>query len=205
MCHTIAHGDIGQVMEIIKILHFYFWGSSSTNYGNKLLELACNFLYEFPNSLQLALLNNWLVNPTGMLGHWHELDLLQEHHNLLIKTLFNDRNADFDSSFLQEVITLNIHGFSQLRKFMFTFFDFTPASGKHADPDLDADINTLGACHQSEDIFTFHTMCTQSFVASDFFTMGLNKLASGQLDKFKTCMMQNSNSVQPEEPEDTTE
>ncbi|KDQ26195.1 hypothetical protein PLEOSDRAFT_1085428 [Pleurotus ostreatus PC15] len=205
MCHATSHGDIGRVMEIIKILRFYFWGSGSTNYANELLELACNFLYEFPDPLQLALLNNWLINPTGMPGHWHELDLLQEHHNLLIKTLFNDRNADFDSSFLQEVIALNICGFSRLREFVSTFFDFTPASGKHADPDLDADINTLGACHQSEEIFTFHAMRSQSFIAPDFFAIGLNKLASGQLDTFKTRTTQNGNSVQPEGPEDAME
>ncbi|KAF9488430.1 hypothetical protein BDN71DRAFT_1347373, partial [Pleurotus eryngii] len=184
MCHAISHGDIGRVMEIIKILCFYFWGSGSTNYGNELLELACNFLYEYPDDLKVTLLNNWLVNPSGLPGHWHELDLLQEHHNLLIKTLFNDRNSDFDSSFLQEVIALNIRGFKQLRDFIASFFDITPNSGKHSDPKLNADINTLGACHHADDIFTFRPARTQSFIAPDFFAVGFNKLALGQLDTF---------------------
>ncbi|KAF7334169.1 hypothetical protein MVEN_02323000 [Mycena venus] len=51
-------------------------------------ELACNFLYEFPLALRNAILNNYLVNTTGLLGHWLELDLLQEHYNFLDQAPF---------------------------------------------------------------------------------------------------------------------
>ncbi|KAJ6557658.1 hypothetical protein B0H19DRAFT_867149, partial [Mycena capillaripes] len=78
MCAAIAEGDIGRVFEVLR---FSFWGAGSTNYGNEMLELACNFLYDFPPALQLAVLNNYLANTTGLLGHWLELDLLQEHFN----------------------------------------------------------------------------------------------------------------------------
>ncbi|CAE6411386.1 unnamed protein product [Rhizoctonia solani] len=84
-CAAIAEGDIGRVLEVQKILRFYFWGSGNTNYGKEMLELACGFLYDFPEPLKEAIYQNWLVNPSGLDGHWHELDLLQEHHNLWIK------------------------------------------------------------------------------------------------------------------------
>ncbi|KAJ7854439.1 hypothetical protein B0H14DRAFT_3650523 [Mycena olivaceomarginata] len=93
MCAAIAEGDIGRVFEVLKVLRFSFWGAGSTNYGNEMLELACNFLYDFPPALRHAVLNNYLVNTTGLLGHWLELDLLQEHFNFWIKRLFQFENS----------------------------------------------------------------------------------------------------------------
>ncbi|KAL1660419.1 hypothetical protein GGF50DRAFT_118975 [Schizophyllum commune] len=78
LCAATAEGDIGRVFEIIKFLRFSFWGAGSTNYGNELFELACNFMAEFPPKLRDAILDNYLVNPSGRPGHWLELDLLQE-------------------------------------------------------------------------------------------------------------------------------
>ncbi|KAG8769275.1 hypothetical protein FRC12_005056 [Ceratobasidium sp. 428] len=75
---AITEGDIGRVFEIIKVLRFSFWGGGATNYGNELLELACNYFYEYPEKLQDAILNNYLVNPSGLPNHWHELDLLRK-------------------------------------------------------------------------------------------------------------------------------
>ncbi|KAF9488156.1 hypothetical protein BDN71DRAFT_1513309 [Pleurotus eryngii] len=198
MCHAISDGDIGRVFEVIKILRFYFWGSGSTNYGNELLELACNFLYDFPEDLQVALLNNWLVNPSGKLGHWHELDLLQEHNNLIIKTMYNDCNLDFDSDFIQKTVSLNIGGFSQFRSFMSSFFDITVLSGEHTDPNMDADINTLAAHHRRNNVLNFEPGREQSRMSPDFFAVGINKLASGQLDVFKERTLRDGNSVQPD-------
>ncbi|KAF4575304.1 hypothetical protein EYR36_006663 [Pleurotus pulmonarius] len=199
MCNAVSDGDIGRVAEVIKILRFYFWGSGSSNYGNELLELACNFLYDFPEELQTALLNNWLVNPSGKPGCWHELDLLQEHNNLQIKTMFNERNLDFDSPFLQNVISLNVRGFSQFRSFMSSFFDVNLASGKHCSPDLDADINTLAAHHRTNEVFVFKAGRDQSWSSPDFFATGINKLAGGQLQIFKDRTLQDGTSVQPDD------
>ncbi|KAK7013541.1 hypothetical protein R3P38DRAFT_2788431 [Favolaschia claudopus] len=58
LCASIAEGDIGRSFEVIKLLRFSFWGAGSTNYGNELLELACNSLYEFLEDLKTAHLFN---------------------------------------------------------------------------------------------------------------------------------------------------
>ncbi|KAF8221552.1 hypothetical protein L208DRAFT_1382213 [Tricholoma matsutake] len=89
MCAAAAEGDIGHIFEIIKLLCFSFWGAGSTNYGNELLEL-------------MAILNNYFVNPSGLRGHWLELDLLQENFNIWIKRLFNSKSHDFDARHLAE-------------------------------------------------------------------------------------------------------
>lgn len=160
--------------------------------------MACNFLYDFPEDLQVALLNNWLVNPSGKHGHWHELDLLQEHNNLIIKTMYNDRNLDSDSDFIQKTISLNIGGFSQFRSFMRSFFDITVSSGEHTDPNMDADTDTLAAHHRRNHVLNFEPGREQSRTSPDFFAVGINKLASGQLDVFKERTLRDSNSVQPD-------
>ncbi|KAL1697845.1 hypothetical protein EV121DRAFT_274818, partial [Schizophyllum commune] len=60
MCLATAEGDIGRVFEIIKFLRFSFWGAGATSYGNELLEMACNFMAEFPDDLRDAILDNYL-------------------------------------------------------------------------------------------------------------------------------------------------
>jgi hypothetical protein len=99
----------------VQVLQFSFWGAGSTNYSNEVLELACNFLYDFPLALRHTVLNNYLVNTTGLLRHWLELDLLQEHFNFWIKHLFNSKSHNFNSKHLVEAVGLNIHGISSIR------------------------------------------------------------------------------------------
>ncbi|KAJ7747542.1 hypothetical protein B0H16DRAFT_1320335 [Mycena metata] len=103
LCAAIAEGDIGRVFEVIKVCPaILLLGGRSTNYGNELLELACNFLYEWSGDLRWTVLENYLVNPTGRHGYWLELDLLQEHFNFWIKSLFNSKSHDFDGKHLSQ-------------------------------------------------------------------------------------------------------
>ncbi|KAJ6623852.1 hypothetical protein B0H10DRAFT_2328866 [Mycena sp. CBHHK59/15] len=139
-----AEGDIGRVFEVLKLLRFSFWGAHSTKYGNELLELACNFLYEFSEDLITAVLNNYLVNPSGRSGHWFELDLLQEHFNFWIKRLFNSKSHDFDSKHLSEAVGLNIAGISKLREMFPGLFGLKQNGQRHKDASTVHDINQLG-------------------------------------------------------------
>ncbi|EIM91498.1 uncharacterized protein STEHIDRAFT_49670 [Stereum hirsutum FP-91666 SS1] len=155
LCSAIAEGDIGRVFEIIKLLRFSFWGAGSTNYGTELLEMACNFLYEFPEDLRNAILNNYLANPSGLPGHWVELDLIQEHYNFWIKRLFNSKSHTFDSQHLAEHVGLNIGGFSALRERFPILFGFKRNGGRHTNPKSNGDINRLGFHYRLEHIMSF--------------------------------------------------
>ncbi|KAH9931770.1 hypothetical protein B0H21DRAFT_836229, partial [Amylocystis lapponica] len=154
-CESVAEGDIGRTLEVIKLLRFSFWGAGSTNYGNELLEMACNLLKEFPPDLRTALLNNYLVNPSGVPGHWHELDLLQEHFNFWIKRLFNSKSLDFDSKFLKEAVSLNLRGFNTLRDRLTELFGIGKRSGRHTNASIIADLNALGFHYHSHHILRY--------------------------------------------------
>ncbi|TFK45359.1 hypothetical protein OE88DRAFT_1649347, partial [Heliocybe sulcata] len=167
LCCSISGGDSGRVMEVLKILRFVFWGGGATNYGNELLELACNFLYEYPEPLVTALMNNYLVNPSGRPGHWQELDLLQEHYNLWIKVLYNERSKDWDSEFLQNVVALNIKGFSSVRETVLSEMGFSKRSNDHSEANLMADFNRLGDMHREAQLFTFRAGRKQPSISTD--------------------------------------
>ncbi|KAJ7689944.1 hypothetical protein B0H17DRAFT_1331568 [Mycena rosella] len=173
VCAAIAEGDIGRVFEIIKaccpfgphiyltkhsqVLRFSFWGAGSTNYGNELLELACNFLYKWSDDLWMTVLENYLVNSTGRIGHWFELDLLQEHFNFGIKNLFNSKSHDFDGKHLSEAVGLNITGISSMRERFPALFGLKKNGQKHRKVSAVDDINTLGAHFHKEHILQWES------------------------------------------------
>ncbi|KAJ7261503.1 hypothetical protein C8J57DRAFT_1634506 [Mycena rebaudengoi] len=199
LCSATAEGDIGRVFEVIKLLRFSFWGAGSTNYGNELLELACNFLIEFPTALRIAVLNNYLVNTKGLSGCWLELDLLQEHFNFWIKRLFNSKNHSFDSKHLAEVVGLNIHGISSIREQFPGVFGFKQNEGKHPKADTTADINALGF-HYRDDQMMRYIAERESHVVGNEFSGGWDVVVGSAVAEFlaRTTTDGAGGGVQPE-------
>ncbi|KAJ7803474.1 hypothetical protein B0H14DRAFT_2613252 [Mycena olivaceomarginata] len=184
LCAATAEGDIGRVFEVLKLLLFSFWGAGSTNYGNELLELACNFLYEYSDALKIAVLNNYLVNLSGRVGHWLPLDLLQEHFNFWIKRLFNSKSHEFDSKHLSERVGLNIGGISDLREKFPGLFRLNRNGQRHTDATTIHDINQLGFHFRRNHILEYEAGRNQPYVVSNEFGAGHSKLLSGQLATF---------------------
>lgn len=172
------------IQPSMQLLRFSFWGAGSTNYGNELLELACNFLYEFSPALKTAVLNNYLVNPSGLRGHWLELDLLQEHFNFWIKRLFNSKSHDFDGKHLSEAVSLNIGGFSMLRDRFPGLFGAKKNSHHHSPADKRDDLDRLGAHFKDDHILSFVPNRSQVYTVQDEFAAGISILAGGQLTTF---------------------
>jgi hypothetical protein len=169
-------------------LRFSFWGAGASNYGKELIELAALFIHVFTKEEREALLNNWLVNPSGRSHGWHELDLLQEHLNFWIKVFFNRRNSTFGANFLSSVVTPNITGFSRLRTFLEHLIGISSTTGYHHKPSKVEDIIMLAARHEQDDIFTFHPGRTQPFQVKDIFGIGMEKLRS--TDQLKKSLAQ---------------
>ncbi|KAG8704961.1 hypothetical protein FRC09_003232 [Ceratobasidium sp. 395] len=181
---AIPEGDTGRVFEILKMLRFSFWGSGAKNYGSEILELASGFLYEFPSKLKEVLLNNWLVNPSGLPRHWQECNFFQEHSNKAIKVVFNLMNLQWDSRFLRHAVSVNIGGLSRLRANMLQFLGLrSPGSGR-ARPDYSANLNVLASHYLQEQAFALQLARRQDVLASDMFGDGIDKLDSGALKKF---------------------
>lgn len=186
VCIHIHHHSLGlclTISSLIQRLLFQFWGAGSTNYGRELLHLMCSVLYEWSEELRKAIFMNWLVNPSGLPGHFHELDLLQEHLNFWLK-LFNAKTIGFDSAFMKEAISLNIHTFGHLRSELPTIFGLARVGHGRSDEQLEADFNTLGHHYLWEHVFSFVPGRSQPYSARDAFSEGQSKLANGTLDDF---------------------
>ncbi|KAG9086684.1 hypothetical protein FS749_003452 [Ceratobasidium sp. UAMH 11750] len=184
LASAVPEGDMGRVFEVIKLLRFSFWGSGASNYGNELLELAASFLCEYPDPLQRAILNNYLVNPSGLPGRWQECDFFQEHSNNAIKNVFNSKNSEWDSRFLRDAVSVNIGGLARLHDTMLEFLGLGKAGRGRARPDLTADINVLASCYLREQVFRLSPGRQQECTAPDMFEDGLNKLEQGTLKQF---------------------
>ncbi|KAL1658848.1 hypothetical protein GGF50DRAFT_66457 [Schizophyllum commune] len=185
LCAATAEGDIGRVFEIIKFLRFSFWGAGSTNYGNELFELACNFMADFPPKLRDAILDNYLVNPSGRPGHWLELDLLQEHFNFWLKRLFNSKTTSFEAHHLSRKVALNIQGLGDLRSLIARVFNFKRASFAHTNPDKVSDINTLGSHYRTDRTLVFVKGRDQPRLVQDEFAAGIDiVLHKGKFSEF---------------------
>ncbi|CUA74737.1 Transmembrane protein 245 [Mus musculus] [Rhizoctonia solani] len=112
---AVADGDIGRVMQVMSVWQFSFMGANKSKYATELLELACGFMFEFPEALQIAIKNNWLCNFSGLNGCWMPMDLMQEHNIRELKDKAQRRDTDFESSFFQHVISRNIRWFAATR------------------------------------------------------------------------------------------
>lgn len=141
-----------------------------------MLKQAVDLLFDFTDDLKTAVLNNYLVNPTGEEDGWYEPDLLQEHLNLPIKVVQNARNLDFDSEFVKDVVALNVKAFFRLQTHLRDIFGISRQSTSHTEPLLHADINRLGAHYLREEVLVFRTGRTQPFRAHDAYEAGFDKL-----------------------------
>lgn len=144
----------------------------------------CNFLLEFPPALKTAILNNYLVNPSGLHGHWLELDLLQENFNIWIKRLFNSKSHDFDARHLAEAVSLNISRFSTLCDHFPGLFGAKKNSHQHTDASKRDDIDVLGVHYHHDKILSFISKCDQVYSVQDEFAAGYDILSGGQLCTF---------------------
>lgn len=149
-----------------------------------MLELACHLLRDYPEPTRIALLNNYLVNPSGLPGHWHEGDLLMEHLNNWLKNLLVKKTMDFDSPFMKNTIALNLSGFQALREVVPKVFGLKSTSGYHPDADRSKDINQLGAQYRAVNLLRFTPGRRQAYEVVNEFRLGYEKLRDGQLATF---------------------
>ncbi|KAJ6527284.1 hypothetical protein B0H10DRAFT_2279228, partial [Mycena sp. CBHHK59/15] len=85
---SIKAGDSGRIVLVVKLLALSFRGNGRSKYAYEMLHLIHNLTHVWPKPIRAIVLNNWLVNPTGNLFSWVEVDLMQEHMNFWIKTIY---------------------------------------------------------------------------------------------------------------------
>lgn len=125
-----------------------------------------------------------MVNPTGRIGHWLELDLLQEHFNFWIKALFNSKSHDFDGKHLSEAVGLNIPGISKMRERFPGLFGLKKNGQNHRNIAAIDDINRLGLHFREEHILQWESGRNQPYVVGNEFAEGVSTLSNGTLKNF---------------------
>jgi hypothetical protein len=157
---------------------FTFTGSGKSKYANELLELTCNFEFEYSEELKTAILNNWLCNLSGLDGCWFPLDLLQEKNIKQLKQMAQPRNAAFDGSFFQDVISLNVQAFLDAIASMKTAVRLSKKGGAHRRTEKNMD--DLKRNIEEQGMHKFHAGRTSTHVAKNDFKAGYEILADGK-------------------------
>ncbi|KAJ6546558.1 hypothetical protein B0H10DRAFT_2329575 [Mycena sp. CBHHK59/15] len=128
---AIKAGDSGRVVLILKQFAFCYRGNGRTNH---------------------TILHNWLLNPTGKINAFVEVDLVQEHLNLWIKKIYK---ADGDAHSWDWLLALVSPCVDVLRRLATSMNEDLGArqGNKHTIPNLDNDIQTLMASLQEHEVY----------------------------------------------------
>ncbi|KAI0082974.1 hypothetical protein BDY19DRAFT_901160 [Irpex rosettiformis] len=175
---AIADGDIGRAMNVMAVWAFTFCGSGKSKYTNELLELTCNFEYEYSDELKRAVLNNWLCNLTGQTGRWFPMDLMMEHNINLLKRMSGQRDIPFTATFFKEVISLNIRYFLEVKESLRMAVGLGYQGGKHAKKKKQVAMKHLRRTMQEHQLHRFRRQRTYGFKAQDDFAEGLDRFTS---------------------------
>jgi hypothetical protein len=82
---AVKRGDIGSVVNVLHYWMNMFRGTGKTpKYADAIFSTLMDLKAMDPN-LKSAYLKNWLVNVTGKMNAFKEVDLLQEHQNFWLK------------------------------------------------------------------------------------------------------------------------
>jgi len=103
MNDAIKSGDSGRVVLVLKIWALSFRGNGRTKYTFEMLHLIHNLTSVWPEEIRYVgpllhalekeliyswrkiVLNNWLLNPSGLPNRFVEMDLVQEHLNFRVE------------------------------------------------------------------------------------------------------------------------
>ncbi|KAK7015321.1 hypothetical protein R3P38DRAFT_3321645 [Favolaschia claudopus] len=191
--YAIPEGDIGRVLEIFKvrprlnrryIYIFSFAGTSNQHYMRYMLELYALLKYECSPALKLTLLNNYLFNLRGELGHSVEGDLTQEWSNKWIIGMAKKRGGEFDEQYFRKTISPNVRHFLQIKEDVESAFDLKRRSKSHTSPHLRDETKILLRMYKEEELHSFCSGRSMGHVAVNRFDRGYARLEGGKLDDF---------------------
>ncbi|KAJ6618398.1 hypothetical protein B0H10DRAFT_1795323 [Mycena sp. CBHHK59/15] len=148
---SVKAGDSGRIILVLKLLACSYRGNGRTKYAYEMLHLIHNLTKVWPESIRKIVLNNWLVNPTGNPFSWVEVDLMQEHMNFWIKTIYQAHGSSASWEWLEMVSPC----ISILRR-LATMIKKTLGSdqgNKHQPADLKDDIALLMTSLREHDVY----------------------------------------------------
>ncbi|EIW74151.1 hypothetical protein CONPUDRAFT_160399 [Coniophora puteana RWD-64-598 SS2] len=137
---AVKAGDSGRVLLVLKIWVFIYRGAVRAKYAYETLNLIHNLQRVCPKRLKRVIMNNWLVNPTGVPNAFVEVDLLQEHLNYWVKIFCRAHGSNASWEWL-EVVAPCVNVLRKLSNKINAALG-SKQGNHHAAADLSADITT---------------------------------------------------------------
>ncbi|KAH9887686.1 hypothetical protein C8Q73DRAFT_748529 [Cubamyces lactineus] len=148
---AVKIGDSGRVVNVLKLWTLSFRGSGRLKYAYEMLHLIHNLTHVWPAPLRKIVLQNWLVNPTGKPNAWVEVDLMQEHLNFWIKTIYKAHGSNASWEWLT-MISPCVDILRRLATQINTELGARQGT-KHTSPDLEKDIAHLMTSLQEHAVY----------------------------------------------------
>ncbi|KAJ7083313.1 hypothetical protein B0H15DRAFT_952006 [Mycena belliarum] len=186
--HAVSDGDIGRAMNVMAVWTFTFPGCGKNKYANELLEITCNFEYEYSPELQDVTLDNWLCKLVKDGGVFFPMDQMQEHNIKLLKKASERRDTSFGDSFYQDIISYNIRSFAKASEVMKFAVGIGKTGGKHKRKQKEAAMKELARALHERQLHKFRAGRDFGHRANDDFEAGYIKLEGGQEIYTRTTM-----------------
>lgn len=155
---------------------FTFAGSSHSKYTTYLLEMYCSLELEMSPELRTMFLDNWLVVPSGLPGHYLAGDKLQEQlQDRLYEHISPDQ--DFDAGYVRDVIAPNVYRFERMKKDLTAGLGLAKRSSKHVEPHHNAETRKLLSTYQAEELHLFRAGQTYGGDAEKVDNLGRGQIA----------------------------
>ncbi len=167
-----------------KLSIFVFGGSTNQNYMSYFLETYCLLKYEASPELRAAILDNWLLNMSGLPGKCKEGDLMQEHKNRFLEEAVQKCGGEFDDVFFRKTISPNVDHFLHIKEQLSTTMGLDQRSKTHTSRELDAELRVLLATYKNEELHLFRSKRTMGHASKNLFNEGIKILNGGKLKTF---------------------
>ncbi|KAI7826126.1 hypothetical protein BC939DRAFT_447007 [Gamsiella multidivaricata] len=182
---AIKVGDVGRILEVIKVITVMFQSKETKNYANELMRLAYGIRHAWSPQWTKAVVSSWLINTNGKASGWIPADLYQEHNNLLTKTIHSGKESNMSWEMLANQISTNIRLFSKIAKTLESEYDITHNSSFHSTLSAERDIQLIQQSLKDHDILGNARPgdCSVPLV-KNLVSEGLEKLIDGRFEKF---------------------
>jgi hypothetical protein len=195
---AIKAGDIGRIGDSIRWITILLQAGSTQNYANELLRLHCQMFYSSDKNTKSVIMSSMVVNTTGQPNRYIPCDLLQEHHNLLTKFVYNAKGSKLSWQYLRDKISTNIRVFQSIAAKLHEQFNIVRSGTNHTTDPAVADIKKIKDICTRSGIFTddFEPLKDDIPAVIDLLLAGRKKLTDGnRIVNFKksaqSCWQQN--------------
>ncbi len=148
------------------------------------LETYCLLKYEASPELKAAILDNWLLNTTGLPEKCKEGDLMQEHKNRFLEEAVQKCGGEFDNTFFRKTISPNVDHFIRIKEQLSSAMGLDARGKKHTSRELDAELRVLLMTYKDEELHTFRSRRSMGHASKNLFNEGVKVLNEGKLKTF---------------------